>query len=67
MPTFTAASVASTWPMSDTTCDNYGPVTGQPTCGLRSNVRLLSVTENANSVLPTSIATTTVEDVTGAA
>jgi hypothetical protein len=52
--------------MSATTRDNDGPVIGQPVRGVRSNLRVPSVTENANSVLPTSTATTTVEDVTGA-
>jgi hypothetical protein len=52
--------------MSATTWLNDGPVIGQPVRGFTTAVRVLSVTENANSFLPTSIATTTVEDVTGA-
>ena len=53
--------------MSATTCASDGPVIGHPVRGLSSNDRVASVTENANSVLPTSTATTTVDDVTGAA
>jgi hypothetical protein len=53
--------------MSATTCRNDGPVIRHPVRGFSSNAREASVTEKANSVLPTSTATTTVEDVTGAA
>jgi hypothetical protein len=53
--------------MSATTCASDGPVIGHPVRGFSSDVRAASVTENANSVLPTSTATTTVEDVTVAA
>jgi hypothetical protein len=53
--------------MLATTCANELTVIGQPVLGFISSERQLSVTENANSVLPTSTATTTVDDVTGAA
>ena len=50
--------------MSTRTRASEGPVIGHPVRDLSSDVRATSVTENANSVLPTSTATTTVEDVT---
>jgi hypothetical protein len=53
--------------MSAMTCARDGPVIEQPVRGMSSNVRVASVAENANSVLPTSTATTTVDDVTSAA
>jgi hypothetical protein len=50
-----------------TTSRTDGAVIGQPKRGFNNLVRVASVAEIANSFLPTSTATTTVDDLTGAA
>lgn len=57
---------SSRWIVS-TTSRTEGPVIGQPGRGFSSFIRAASVTDTANSFLPTSIATTTVAPVAGAA
>jgi len=50
-----------------TTLCTEGPGIGRPSPGFRGFARAASVTDAARSLFPTSIATTTVDRVTGAA
>jgi hypothetical protein len=61
-----APAGSSRWIVA-TTSQTAGLVIGQPSRGLSNFLRAASVTATANSFFPTSIATTIVEGVTGAA
>src|SRR3954453_12042367 len=65
IPTFTRACAGTSRRMTSITCRRLGAVIGQPSHGFSNVVRLASVTDTANSFLPTSIATATVAVVTG--
>jgi hypothetical protein len=67
MPTLTCASAGSSRWIVSTTPRREGAVIGQPSRGFNSLRRAASVTETANSFFPTSIATTIVDVVIGAA
>ena len=67
IPTFTRACAGTSRRITSTTCRRLGAVIGQASQGLSNVVRVASVTDTANSFLPTSIATATVDVVTGAA